>query len=97
MDLFLSPFFSLIGLLFLIINGIAFFIMFWDKTQSRKSGAERISEGTLFFLAIMFGSIGVYLGMLAFRHKTQKWYFMIGIPVLILENIASLFSSIRFF
>lgn len=64
--------------------------MLWDKMQSRKNGAERISEGLLFFMATMFGSIGVYLGMFVFRHKTRKWYFVMGIPMLILENMALL-------
>ena len=75
---------------FLAVNVLAFLVMLWDKMQSRKSGAERISEGLLFFMATMFGSIGVYLGMFVFRHKTRKWYFVIGIPMLILENMAFL-------
>jgi uncharacterized membrane protein YsdA (DUF1294 family) len=78
-------------LIFVIINLAAFLVMLWDKTQSRRYGAERISEGLLFFMAVMFGSIGVYLGMLAFRHKTRKWYFLIGIPMLFLENLALLY------
>jgi uncharacterized membrane protein YsdA (DUF1294 family) len=74
-----------------IVNVVAFLFMLWDKVQSRKSGAERISEGLLFFLATVFGSVGVFLGMFAVRHKTRKWYFLIGIPMLMLENAASLY------
>ncbi|NTV41286.1 MAG: DUF1294 domain-containing protein [Candidatus Moranbacteria bacterium] len=77
--------------LFSAINLLAFLIMFLDKNKSKKSGSERISEGMLFFLATFFGSVGVLAGMFAFRHKTQKWYFLIGIPMLILENIALLY------
>ena len=77
-------------LLFGIVNSVAWLIMLWDKMESRKSGAERISEGMLFFLATAFGSIGIFLGMLVFRHKTRKWYFLIGIPLLIAENLALL-------
>lgn len=76
---------------FLLVNFGAFFVMWRDKVRSRKVGAERISEGLLFFMATMFGSIGVYAGMFAFRHKTQKWYFILGIPMLILENSAFLY------
>jgi len=76
--------------LFLALNIVAFLLILWDKTQSRKSGAERVSEGALFFMATLFGSIGLYLGMLVFRHKTRKWYFMIGIPMLVVENMATL-------
>lgn len=78
-------------LTFFVVNLVAFFIMWWDKVRSHKVGAERISEGLLFFMATMFGSVGVYAGMFVFRHKTQKWYFLIGIPMLIAENAAFLY------
>jgi uncharacterized membrane protein YsdA (DUF1294 family) len=76
---------------FATINLIAFMIMLLDKNRSKKAGVERISEGILFFMATIFGSLGVYAGMFAFRHKTQKWYFIIGIPMLIIQNIALLY------
>ncbi len=82
-------FLGLVGF-FLLMNVGAFLGMALDKRRSRKSGAERIPEGLLFFLATMFGSVGVWLGMFTFRHKTQKWYFILGIPLLIAENIAFL-------
>ncbi len=75
---------------FAFMSLLSFFIMWWDKAQSRKSGADRVSEGMLFFLAACFGSLGVLLGMFAFRHKTRKWYFILGIPLLIAQNIALL-------
>jgi uncharacterized membrane protein YsdA (DUF1294 family) len=90
MDTDLAFFGTPIFFVFSGINLVAFLLMLWDKAQSRKNGAERISEGLLFFMATMFGAIGVYLGMLTFRHKTRKWYFLIGIPMLMLENIALL-------
>ncbi len=75
---------------FVFMSLLSFLIVWWDKVQSKKSGAERVSEGMLFFLAACFGSLGVLLGMFAFRHKTRKWYFLLGIPLLIAENIALL-------
>lgn len=78
-------------LTFFVVNLMAFLIMWWDKMRSRKVGAERISEGLLFFMATLFGSVGVYAGMFVFRHKTQKWYFLVGIPMLIAENAAFLY------
>ena len=63
--------------------------MLIDKVRSAKPGQERISEGMMFFLAAAFGSFGIYAGMFAFRHKTRKWYFLIGIPLLMAENLAS--------
>ncbi|OIQ03174.1 MAG: hypothetical protein AUK58_01980 [Candidatus Moranbacteria bacterium CG2_30_41_165] len=76
---------------FTLVNLVAFLTMWVDKRRAKKNNKERISEGMLFFLATMFGSIGVYLGMFAFRHKTHKWYFIVGIPMLILENCATLY------
>ena len=76
---------------FTVINILAFVIMLADKVKSTKAGAKRISEGMLFFLAAIFGSFGVYAGMFVFRHKTKKWYFIIGIPILMAENSATLY------
>ncbi len=75
---------------FVFMSMLSFLVMWWDKVQSRKSGAERVSEGMLFFLAACFGSLGVFLGMFAFRHKTRKWYFLAGIPLLVAQNIVLL-------
>ena len=82
---------------FASVNFIAFLIMLADKVKSRKYGSERISEGILFFMATVFGSIGVYAGMFAFRHKTKKLYFVFGIPLLILQNCALLYLLYLYF
>ncbi|MDD2680979.1 MAG: DUF1294 domain-containing protein [Patescibacteria group bacterium] len=74
-------------LFYTVINISAFAIMLVDKIKSKKHGSGRISEGKLFFLATAFGALGVYVGMFVFRHKTRKWYFLIGIPLLIVQNI----------
>lgn len=79
------------------INVIAFGVMFGDKIKSKKKRAQRISEGMMFFLASAFGAIGVYAGMFVFRHKTRKWYFIVGIPLLILQNIAFLYAIVVFY
>jgi uncharacterized membrane protein YsdA (DUF1294 family) len=80
-----------VGIFFLLVNATAFLVMLWDKSRSRQKGAERISEGMLFFMATIFGSVGVLAGMFAFRHKTRKWYFILGIPLLIVQNCAFLY------
>lgn len=77
-----------------LINLAAFSIMAYDKHLSRRGGdTERIPEGMIFFMATALGGVGVYLGMLAFRHKTRKWYFQIGIPLLILQNVATFYLA----
>lgn len=82
--------------MFLVVNMAAFLVMLIDKMNSRRTGADRISEGMLFFMAAMFGGVGVYAGMFAFRHKTRKWYFVIGIPLLMFENCSTLYLVYSF-
>ncbi|MFA6995009.1 MAG: DUF1294 domain-containing protein [Patescibacteria group bacterium] len=78
-------------IIFLLINLGAFLIMLADKIKSANSDTERISEGLMFFLAAVGGSLGVYAGMFVFRHKTRKWYFLIGIPLLMIQNFSLIY------
>ena len=70
------------------INLIAFFLMGLDKWKARKR-AWRIPEVTLFLFAIFGGSIGSILGMFLFHHKTRHWYFVIGMPVIPILQLAA--------
>ena len=68
------------------INGISFSYMYIDK-QKAKRGEWRIAERSFFLLAIAGGSIGIFLGMRQFRHKTKHFSFKIGIPFIFLLQI----------
>lgn len=83
----------LVALLMVLVlmNLVAFLSMLSDKRSAQKVGAERLSEGKIFFLAICFGSLGVYVGMLGLHHKTRQWHFLIGIPLLLVQNICTLY------
>jgi uncharacterized membrane protein YsdA (DUF1294 family) len=88
---------ALIGI-FLLINVVSFFFMMNDKRKSIFGGdRDRTPEGILFFLAGAFGAGGIYLGMLAFRHKTRKWYFQIGIPLLFFQNLSTAYVLSLYF
>ena len=85
------PEYFILGLL-AAINITAFAVMITDKRRSmRDDVTERVPEGILFFLAAAFGSLGIYAAMHLLRHKTRKWYFQIGIPLLILQNTTTLY------
>ena len=71
----------------IVINFIAFFLMGIDKRRAIKH-AFRIPEATLFLFAIMGGSIGAILGMYTFHHKTRHWYFVYGMPAILILQIA---------
>ena len=82
----LSP----VGLLMIylvIINLIAFLTFGADKRRARRD-RRRVRESTLFLLAAIGGSIGALLGMYVFRHKTRHWYFCVGIPAILILQIA---------
>lgn len=70
-----------------VINIVTFLIMWYDKHEA-KIGDWRVSEKALFGFCLFGGSIGGILGMYVFRHKTQKWYFKIGFPLILICQIA---------
>lgn len=44
----------------------------------------RIPEKTLIGSAIIGGSLGAYIGMISFRHKTQHRLFYVCVPLLLI-------------
>ncbi len=87
----------LIGV-FAVINIVAFLTMAHDRRKARRGDySSRTPEGFIFFMAAAFGSIGVFLGMQAFRHKTKTWYFQLGIPLLIMQNLATVYIVLSLF
>ena len=89
----------ILGIYLLILNILGFALMGIDKRRSVR-GAFRIPEATLFAIAILGGSIGSILGMHLFRHKTKHWYFLFGMPIILILQIALVvllyFSPIEF-
>ncbi|MFV0466578.1 MAG: DUF1294 domain-containing protein [Lachnospiraceae bacterium] len=72
-----------------VMNLIAFGLMGLDKHRAIHQ-EWRISEKALFASAIFGGSIGSIVGMQVFRHKTKHWYFLFGMPlILILQCIGA--------
>ena len=73
-----------------LINIISFLFYFKDKKAAEK-GENRVKIVTLLGLSFVGGSIGALLGMYGLRHKTNKSYFTIGIPLMIIMQIFTLF------
>ena len=69
------------------INVVTFAVYGIDKRRARR-GAWRVPEKTLFLLPLLGGSLGALLGMLVFHHKTKHWYFVWGIPAILLVQTA---------
>ena len=71
----------------LAINAIAFIVYGIDKYKAKKA-KWRISEATLLLLAVLGGSIGAWMGMKVWHHKTMHKKFKYGIPAILLIQIA---------
>ena len=75
-------------ILYLIaINVVTFLVYGLDKWKAKRD-AWRISETTLLLLAAAGGSVGALLGMQIFRHKTKHVKFTVGVPAILLVQVA---------
>ena len=70
-----------------IINVVTFFMYGIDKWKAKKS-RWRIREAALLGLAVLGGSIGAWLGMKVWHHKTQHKKFKYGVPAIIIVQLA---------
>ena len=69
------------------INLLTFFIYGIDKWKARRN-KWRVPEATLLMLAALGGSVGALLGMSVFHHKTKHKKFLIGVPLILLAQLA---------
>ena len=76
---------------FLVMNLIGFAIMGIDKRRAIKR-LWRLPESTFFIVALIGGSLGSIIGMQVFRHKTKHWYFVYGMPAILLLQIGALIA-----
>ena len=77
---------TLIIVYLIVIYFISFIMMGLDKYKAKKR-AWRIPESTLFVLALIGGSVGSIAGMHLFHHKTRHWYFLYGMPAILIIQI----------
>lgn len=70
-----------------VINLVSFMMFGIDKYKARR-GQWRISEATLLAVAAIGGSIGAWMGMKVWHHKTLHSKFRYGVPIILLVHIA---------
>ena len=68
------------------VNITAFALFGADKRKARRN-AWRISEKALFLSAVLGRSLGAMIGMRFFHHETKHWYFVFGIPAILVLQI----------
>ena len=71
----------------LAVNIVTFLLYGIDKYKAKK-GKWRISEATLLTMAAIGGSIGAWVGMRIWHHKTMHKKFKYGIPIIIIMQVA---------
>ncbi|WP_411833736.1 DUF1294 domain-containing protein [Neobacillus niacini] len=71
---------------YIIMNLIGMIVMKVDKERAKKH-QYRISEKTLWLIALFGGAVGTTLGMQLFRHKTKHLSFKVGFPFLAAAEI----------
>ena len=69
------------------INIVSFFLYGIDKYKAKKN-KWRISEATLLMIAVIGGSIGAWVGMRLWHHKTMHKKFKYGIPIIIIMQVS---------
>lgn len=85
---------KLIYIYLILINLAGLALMGIDKRKARKH-LWRIPEKTLFLASILGGSVGTLAGMYLFHHKTKHWYFVIGMPAILILQAGLAFYLLR--
>ena len=78
---------KLFAIYLVVMNVLGVAVMWSDKRRARLH-RWRIPEKVLFGVSLLGGSAGTWAGMYLFRHKTKHWYFVWGIPLILLAQIA---------
>ena len=73
---------------FLLAINIATFLLYGIDKYKAKKNQWRISEATLLTMAAIGGSIGAWVGMRIWHHKTMHKKFKYGIPLIIIMQVA---------
>ena len=70
----------------LLVNFVTFVLYGVDKRKAIRK-AWRIPESVLIGFAAIGGSVGAFLAMLVFRHKTKHAKFTVGVPLILVAQI----------
>ena len=79
----------------IIINIVAVIVTVHDKRSAVK-GNWRVKENTLLLIAALGGSPAMYITMLLIRHKTKKMKFMLGIPLILIAELAVIYLVLHY-
>lgn len=78
---------KLFAIYLVVMNVLGVAVMWSDKRRARLH-RWRIPEKVLFGMSLLGGSAGTWAGMYLFRHKTKHWYFVVGMPIILVCQAA---------
>ena len=71
-----------------VISIISVIVCCYDKIAAKHLTKHRTRERTLLLLCALGGSVAMLITMLIIRHKTKHVKFMLGIPLILIAQIA---------
>lgn len=77
-----------VTLIYLVILNVVTFFMYGVDKWKAKNSKWRIREAALLGLAALGGSIGAWLGMNVWHHKTLHKKFRFGVPLILIAQVA---------
>ncbi|MCA1965389.1 MAG: DUF1294 domain-containing protein [Flavobacterium sp.] len=80
----------------IVINSLCFLTFGYDKWRA-KNNKRRISEFKLLFLTSVGGTIGGIVSMYLFKHKTNKFSFILAFYAIAILQIVLLYFGIQMF
>ena len=78
---------KLFAIYLVVMNVLGVAVMWSDKRRARLH-RWRIPEKVLFGVSLLGGRAGTWAGMYLFRHKTKHWYFVAGMPLILVCQAA---------
>ncbi len=87
---------KLLAIYLAVMNVIGVAVMWSDKRRARLH-RWRIPEKVLFGVSLLGGSVGTWAGMYLFRHKTKHWYFVVGMPLILVCQAALAIYLVRLY
>jgi uncharacterized membrane protein YsdA (DUF1294 family) len=75
-------------LAYLVVANLVSFAMFGIDKRRARAGQRRISERALLLSAVGSGTIGGWVGMNVFRHKTAKRTFQMKMVAMTVVDVA---------
>ena len=70
------------------ISIVSIVVCCYDKIAAKHNPKHRTRESTLLWLSVLGGSLAMYCTIQLIRHKTKHVKFMLGIPLIIIVQVA---------